>query len=80
GAEERQALARMVDAALNRMLHDPTVFLRDQAATRGVDAEESARVLVAAFRLDEPTPTGASSPSLSPPAEVAAERGDEELE
>lgn len=51
GDAERAALEAMVDAAVNKLLHAPTVALRSQAATE--DGEAMAAVVRALFRLPD---------------------------
>lgn len=54
-ADEQDALVKMIDASVNRMLHAPTVRLR-QGATSGDDFEEEyARVLTHLFDLEATT-------------------------
>ncbi len=71
GDEERQALGKMVDASLNRMLHVPTVFLREQASSPGgLDVEELSRVLSQAFGLDDAQGEDSGSAERAPTNEV----------
>lgn len=56
GPEERACLFRMMEAAENRMLHGPTMRLRQAAAERagqGLSLEELAAVLSDLFELDQ---------------------------
>ncbi len=54
GDAERAALEAALDAAVNKLLHAPTVALRSQAATE--DGEAMAAVVRALFRLPEADP------------------------
>jgi len=52
--EQRAALVKLLDSSLNRMLHVPTVRLREQATGQGtLDADDLGSSLRQAFGLDE---------------------------
>jgi glutamyl-tRNA reductase len=81
GPDERDALQKMLEAALNKMLHAPTARLREIAGDRefeGFRAEQLASALVELFSLDaESEPEAAdevSEPSL-PSGRVAGTGG-----
>jgi glutamyl-tRNA reductase len=79
--EERRALTKMVDASINRVLHGPTLRLRQAAAVRGPEAltlEQMAAALAELFDLSATDAISAdadvaeedallSSPDASPP-------------
>jgi glutamyl-tRNA reductase len=82
GAEERAALDKMCEAALNKMLHAPTAHLRHVAAERGLDGA-SAEQLVAAlselFGLEDAVASssaGAAQSDDEAPAGAASEESD----
>ncbi len=53
-AEQRVALVKLLDSSLNRMLHVPTVRLREQAIGQGtLDADDLGSSLRQAFGLDD---------------------------
>lgn len=52
--EQRAAFEKMIEASINRMLHVPTMRLREQASNReGVDVDEWARIVSQVFGLGE---------------------------
>jgi glutamyl-tRNA reductase len=70
GPEERAALSRMIEAAENRLLHGPTMRLRQAAAERtssGLSLEELSTAISELFELDRGTD------GLSAPDDVSAE-------
>lgn len=82
GADERAALDKMCEAALNKMLHAPSTHLRHVAAERGLDGA-SAEQLVAAlselFGLDEAgaaSSAGVAHAEHEAHAERASEQGE----
>lgn len=52
-SEQRLALARMLDAGINRVLHGPITHLRQEAARSDPAAEEFAGMLTELFELSE---------------------------
>lgn len=67
-AEDRAALFRMVDAAENRLLHGPTMRLRQAAAERandGLSLEELGVALTELFELDQPGDEAARGEDLT---------------
>jgi glutamyl-tRNA reductase len=73
GEEERSALRVMVHAALNKMLHDPSVRLKQATAGGSDEAEQLASALNELFRLDCPVdrPSG-EGPTAPGPEDVDA--------
>jgi glutamyl-tRNA reductase len=73
GAEDRAALERMVEAALKRMLHQPTVRLRQAALERGAELslEQLALAVNELFSLDS-EPSSLDDEPVSEPRAVAA--------
>jgi glutamyl-tRNA reductase len=79
GPDERAALERMIEAALNRMLHQPTMRLRQAAIERGADTlplDQLSLALSELFSLDSDVSSpGASEDALdSEPRAVAVRR------
>jgi glutamyl-tRNA reductase len=69
GPDERAALLRMIEAAENRLLHGPTMRLRQAAerASSGLSLEELSMAIAELFELDR------GADELSAPDEVSAE-------
>lgn len=66
--EQRAALAKMLDAALNRMLHHPTQRLREEARSEdGASLEQLAETLEELFDLSGVEPEALSAGSIRPP-------------
>ncbi|HEY2410534.1 MAG TPA: glutamyl-tRNA reductase [Polyangiaceae bacterium] len=78
GPDERAALERMVESALNRMLHQPTVRLRQAAIDRNGEAlplDQLSLALSELFALDsEPSAEEGEDPADSEPRAVAVRR------
>ncbi len=73
--KDRKALAVMIDAAVNKLLHAPTRHLKRLATSEDcVDAADLVRQM---FELDAPLP---QAPSLPPPADEEDERENVEHE
>ncbi|MBN1608870.1 MAG: glutamyl-tRNA reductase [Polyangiaceae bacterium] len=68
GEEERTALRAMLHAALNKMLHEPSVRLKQAAAGGSDEAEQLAAALNELFQLDcpveRPSGDGSNAPGL----------------
>lgn len=79
GPEHRAALVKMLEASLNRMLHQPTQRLREEAsADSGASLEQLAETLEELFDLSN---LGAESPEVScvrPPPEATPEETQDE--
>ncbi len=70
--EDRQALAKMIESAVNRLLHQPTIRLRQAALDRTQDTlslEQLSAAISELFSFDAET-EAASSPSTAPSAEL----------
>lgn len=69
GPEQRAALAKMLDAALNRMLHNPTQRLREEATSEdGASLEQLADTLEELFDLSSVDPSALEGASIRPPS------------
>ena len=88
-AEDRQALGKMLESAVNRLLHQPTIRLRQAALERTQDTlslEQLSAAISELFSFDaegesvsatdnlRPDAEGSSPVSLPPPARVVASR------
>lgn len=74
GPEEHEALEKMCEAALNKMLHQPTTCLREAAAENGVESH-TVELLVSA--IDELFALEGEHPELPHPSEAGAEARDQ---
>lgn len=80
GAEEREALRKMVDASINKILHEPSRALRSLASERGRDAEfrdAAVEAIATLFSLDAslaepPRTSGAYQTKSSAPPSAGA--------
>jgi glutamyl-tRNA reductase len=74
-AADREALAKMTDAALNKMLHIPTMRLRALASDTGEAYRDEflTTALVELFGLDQSEPVLTSEPETAPPPADAAQ-------
>lgn len=78
--DDRSALVKMVEASINRVLHGPTLRLRQAAATRGADTlslEQLAAALDELFELSQ-SASLVDDAEMSSEDEAAAAEGDEE--
>lgn len=75
GPEHRAAVLKMLDAALNRMLHHPTQRLREEAISEdGISLEQLAETLEELFDLSGVEPSALEKGSLRPPMFESGER------
>jgi glutamyl-tRNA reductase len=78
GSEDRAALERMLEAALNKLLHGPTVRLRQAAAERSLEGaalDQLAAALEELFSLDDPNAPVVLEAADEPSAELEASQG-----
>lgn len=80
GTAERAALEKMLDASVNRMLHTPTIRLRDAAADQSLDGPSFSdlaavidRLFALGEALDESPDSGSELARASDPASEAVE-------
>src|SRR6185295_1452668 len=82
GPEDRAALEKMLGAAVNRLMHEPTVKLRRAATDRslsGLGFEELAAALDALFGPSASSDVDLTSSEAPEAVEAEAERSDAEL-
>lgn len=83
GGDEREALKKMVDASINKILHEPSRALRNLASERGRDAEfldAAVEAVTALFSLEASTsepPSAAEASAATPSSPPTSEAGPE---